>query len=217
MDVLRRRLLLASFALALPACKKKPPATTGSGVGATKTRPIGPFSSIKVAGVEFIVSVGKQAPLEVSGDDNLLSYVSTQIEGTTLVIRREAKLKQLQPLRVRVGSERLERVLAGAGARGSIEGVSGEAFELEATGGAKVTVRGSSGALKVSVRGPTRLDLSGFSARRGVVTATDVSSIELGYLEELDATLSGLSRVSYLGEPKLTQNVTQPARLSRRR
>lgn len=217
MDSFRRSLLLVSFALVLPACKKKDSAVRGSGVGSTKSRTVGAFTALKVTGgLDFVVSVGKNAPLEITGDDNLLAHVTSKLEGSTLLLGIDTKLRVKQPLRVRVGTERLERFMAGPGTRGSVEGVKSDVFDLEATGGAKVTVSGSSRALKVESRGPTRLDLSGFSAQQVTVGTSDVSSVDLGYLEELDATLSGMSRVTYVGEPKIKENVTKPARLSRR-
>jgi len=214
----RRSLLIACLALALPACKKKPEASLkGSGVGTTKARPIGTFSRLRISGsLEFDVSVGKVLPLEITGDDNLISHVTARLEGDLLSLGVDAKLKQKQPLRVRVGTERLESVSVSVGAKGKVIGVKAEAFAVEAGGGAKLAVQGTSRDLKVTTRSAARVDLRDLSAAKGNVTAADASTVELGYLEELEVKQTGLSRVLYRGEPKLTQSVTKPARLMRR-
>jgi hypothetical protein len=214
----RRWLLLAALglALALPACKKRDP-TVGSGVGATKARSVGAFSAIRVGGgLEFDVTVGKSAPLEVTGDDNLLGYVTSRVENGTLVLDVGTKLKRKQPLRVRVGTEGLAALHTGGGAKGKVRGVRSEAFEVEAAGGAKLAIAGSSQRLSVTTRKAARVDLNEFSAATAVVSASDTSTVELGHLEELDVVQKGLSRVVYRGAPKLTQSVTKPARLIHR-
>jgi hypothetical protein len=212
----RRLLLLAVFGLAVPACKKPDP-TVGSGVGATKPRSVGAFSAVRVGGgLEFEVNVGKGEPLEVTGDDNLLGFVTSKVEGDTLVLDVATKLKRKQPLRVRLGAERLVSVRAGEGAKGSVRGVRAEAFGVEAAGGARVTVTGSSQTLTVTTRTAAKVDLNDFSASKAVVTTSETSTVDLGHLEELEVTQKGLSRVIYRGEPKLTQNVTKPARLVHR-
>jgi hypothetical protein len=213
---LRRSLLFACLTLALPACKKKPDPLKGSGVGATRARSVAAFSELSVGnGLEFEVTVGKGASLEISGDDNLISLVTTQVEGKRLTLGVDKKLKQRQPLRVRVGTERLDGIRVVAGAKGKVSGVRAEAFHVESGGGATVEIAGSSQALEVKSRSAARVDLKGFSAAKGIVTAADASTIELGYLEELDVTQTGMSRVIYRGEPKLTQSVKKPARLIR--
>jgi hypothetical protein len=211
--------LVAGLLLALPTCQKKANKTgvKGSGVGTTKTRSIGAFSALRVGGgLEFEVSVGKALPLEISGDDNLVSHVTVKNDGDLLVLGVDAKLKQLQPLRVRVGTERLDSVAVAIAAKGKVSGVRAESFRVEAGGGGQVEVAGSSRALEVTTRSASRVNLSAFSAATASVTAADASTVDLGYLEALDVTQTGLSRVIYRGDPKLTQKITKPARLIRR-
>ena len=210
----RRWVFLAGLAVALPACKKQSELTTGSGVGATKARPIGAFSSVRVSsGLQVDVSVGKSEPLEISGDDNLLEHVSARVENGTLLLDTDKKLKRKQPLKVRVGTEKLEAIRLGYSADAKVRGVSADAFRIELAGGSSLVVQGSCQRLEVITRTAAKADLSGFSAAKAAVTSADTSSVVLGHLEELTVTQSGLSRVTYRGDPKLTQNVTKPARL----
>jgi hypothetical protein len=212
----RRWLVLAALGLALPACKKPDP-RVGSGVGATKARSVGAFSAIRVGGgLEFDVTVGKSEPLEVTGDDNLLGYVTSRVENGTLVLDVATKLKRKQPLRVRVGTEGLTAVRAGGGVRGKVRGVRSDAFEVEAAGGSQLTIAGFSQSLSVTTRRAARADLNEFSTAKALVSASDTSTVELGHVEELEVVQKGLSRVMYRGSPKLTQNVTKPARLIHR-
>jgi hypothetical protein len=217
-DALRRGLLLTGVALVLPACKKdKPAGTKGSGVGTTKAREVGAFSALRVNGkIDFEISVGKLAPLEVTGDDNLIQHVTTRVEGTELLVTLDAKVKPKQPLRVRAGTERLERISAAYGAKGTVRGVRSDAFAIDVHM-ARVTAQGSSQTLALKTRGAAIVELDEFSAARATVHVDGPANVNLGYLEELDVTQSGVSRVAYSGEPKLTQNVTEPSRLIKRK
>ncbi len=204
-------------ALSVSGCKKKEESgLRGSGVGAKVVRTLPPFTSVRVGGsLRAEISVGKPVSLELRGDDNLLSHVKPRVEDGTLVLEPDQVLRTTQPLVARFGAEKLDGVALVAAASANVEGVRAEHFAVKGTGGTRLVAKGSSQTLEVNVKSAARFDLSGFAAGAAKVTAKDAASVNLGYLERLDATLTGMSRVVFRGDPVIKQDVKRPARLLR--
>jgi len=97
------------------ACEAKSDLAHGSGVQSTETRALAPFQKLKVSGtLQVELMVGSSAPLELTTDDNLLATVSSKLEGDTLVVRTSAKSRPRVPVRVRLGTQRLDWLGVGA-------------------------------------------------------------------------------------------------------
>ncbi len=202
---------LLSLAVAAGCHKKKPddelPSVRGSGVGSSTSRQLAPFSRIDVGGaLELTVNVGKNEPLEMRGEDNLFEHVASTVVGGELALKPDAVLKTTQPLRLVVGTERLEALTAAVAAKVTVHGVKADAFTLRSGGAARVVLDGSASTLSVAARTAAQLSLVAFSA--GTVTATvqDFARVELGYVEKLDATQKGNGSITYRGTPDVTRH-----------
>jgi hypothetical protein len=222
MHPLGRALVLASLSLVVgTGCKKKPkddaelPTVRGSGVGSFESRPLPPFTRITIGGgLEVTVNVGKNAPLELRGEDNLFKHVPSTVVDGELKLEPDSALKTTQPLRLVLGAERLEAVSAAIGARVTVHGVKADKFAVYGGGAAKLSVDGSASELTVGAKSVSQLDLAALSAASASVTAIDFARVRLGYLERLDVTQHGNALVSYTGAPDITRHVDRPANVS---
>jgi hypothetical protein len=212
-------LLVAGLSLAVVAgCRKKKrgdepelPTVQGSGVGSFQSRQLVPFSRLDAGGaLEVTVNVGKNAPLELRGDDNLFAHVPSTVVGDELVLKPDSVLKTTQPLRLVVGTERLEAVTVAVGASVAVHGVKADTFTVRMGGAGKLVLDGSSQTLKLSARSLAQCDLTAFSAGTATVGASDLSRVKLGYLEKLDATQSGHALIAYRGTPEVTRHAERP-------
>lgn len=223
--MLRSRRALVAVTLCFvtaSACKQKRPSdalptVTGNGVTSSQTRTLAPFTRLDVGGgLEVVVNVGKDAPLELSGDANLFEHVESKIVGGALTLDSDAVLKPAQALRLVVGVAHLDELGAAAAASVTVQGVKSDAFSVRTGGAAKVTVDGSATALAVGARTASHVDLSGFSAARARVVALDFTRIELGHLEQLEVTQHGFATVLYAGTPELTTHADRAQNVARR-
>ena len=208
-------LLVALFSLALIAdCHKTKqgdepelPTVRGSGVGSSTSRQLAPFSRIDVGGaLEVTVNVGKNEPLEMRGEDNLFEHIPASVVGGELELKPDAVLKTTQPLRLVVGTERLEVVTAAVAAKVTVHGVKADAFTLRAGGAARVVLDGSARTLSASARSAAQLELRAFSAGNVTASTQDFARVELGYVEKLDATQKGNGSITYYGTPDVIRH-----------
>jgi hypothetical protein len=212
-------LLLAGLvALAPLGCKKKEPEgpLRGSGVGSKVSRATPPFSKLKVGGsVRAEVEVGKPMSLELLGDDNLLSHLSSRVDAGTLVIEPDQVLKTTQPLVARITTPSLEAIDVSVGARAFVRGVKAPHFSARLAGGGSVDLDGASQTVEVVLKAAAKADLEDFAVKAAHVTGTGATQVKLGVVEMLEVTLSGPSLVTYKGSPEIKRSVEAPARLIR--
>jgi hypothetical protein len=184
-------------------------------VGSSTSRRLAPFSRIRVCGAhEVTVNLGKNAPLELRGEDNLFEHIASTVTGGELALEPDAALRTTQPLRLVVGTERLEAVTAEIGAKVTVHGVKADAFTLRAGGGARVVLDGSASTLAVGARSAAQLELRAFSAGSVTASAHDFGRVEHGYSEKLDATQRGHGVILYRGTPDVTRHVERAANVA---
>jgi hypothetical protein len=213
--------LVVFLLLVAPGCKKKKPAdpdetpkVQGSGVGSFESRTLPPFTRINIGGaLDVTINVGKNAPLELRGEDNLIKLVPSTVVNGELELKPEVNLKTTQPLKVTLGTESLERVIVAVAAKVVVHGAKATAFEVATGGAARLVVDGSASKLTVSARSVSQVDLTAFSAAEATVTASDMSNVRVGYLEKLDATQKGHALVVYRGKPDLTLHAEKASRV----
>jgi hypothetical protein len=177
-----------------------------------QSRALPVFTRLNVGGgLEVTVNVGKNAPLELRGDDNLFSHVASTVTGGELVLKPDSVFETTQPLRLVVGTERLDAVAVAVGANVTVHGVKADAFDVRVAGAAQLAVDGSSQTLTLTTRNLARCDLTAFSAGTAKVSVSDLSRVKLGYVEKLDATQAGHAVIAYRGTPDVTRHAERPA------
>jgi hypothetical protein len=218
-----RTSVLATVALvAATGCHKKKqadapqlPTVSGSGVGSFESRSLPPFTRLTVGGgLEVTVNVGKNAPLELRGDDNLFRHVPSTVVDGELTLKPDAAFDTTQPFRLVLGSERLDALATAVGAKVTLHGVKADQFSVRAGGASRVTADGSATTLTVAARSIAQLDFSAFSAGNASVTVADLARVRLGYLEKLDATQTGRGVITYGGTPDVVRHVERAANVA---
>jgi hypothetical protein len=206
------------FGIAIVGCEKKKPADTleGNGVSAAASRDIAPFSRLAVGSrVEAEVTIGKASRLELHGDGNLLPHVTSRSENGLLTLDTDEKVKPSMRLRARISVPRLDLVSGTKGARIDVQGLAADTFEAHATDGAKLSAAGTAKALVLKGHQAGSLDFSKVSAASATVRLERAATARLGYLENLEVDIQDATRVFYVGEPKIKEDVRKPARLIR--
>jgi hypothetical protein len=217
---LRRVFLLALFGAAFSGCEdeKKPDAgLQGDGVAFNEARDVPPFTRLSVGSrIEATVAIGEASKLELRGDKNLLPHVRAKVENGTLKLDTDVKVKPNIPLTVKLGVPRLDGATVSQAARLVIEKLSAQKFEARAAGGAKISASGSAQELVVDGVGAGQFDFTKLPVQSAVVRLELGSRAELGYVEKLDAKLSGATRLVYDGTPEIKQEIKERGRLVRR-
>jgi hypothetical protein len=203
----------------------------GSGDVVEVRRDVAGFSGIELRGVGHLyIEQDESEELRIEAEDNLLQYIESRLEGTTLVIGTQSgvNLRPTRPIIFRVTLRDLDSlVISGSG---SAEGADVEAGDLS------ITVSGSGEAsltdleadrLRVRISGSGNVDVSGRAETQdltisgsGEYRAIDLDSEEaevrvsgsgsatLRVSSRLDASISGSGSVRYAGSPVVESRIT---------
>ncbi|HEY3449505.1 MAG TPA: DUF2807 domain-containing protein [Myxococcales bacterium] len=188
----------ALLVLSLSACG----GIIGSGTEASESREITAFSKISLnAGIELQVQAGQVPSLVVSGDDNVLSVITTAVDGDELKIGVEPNttiIKQ-KPLVVRVTTASLTALELGGGAKANVSGVLESDFTMMVGGASEATVIGKATNLTAEAAGGSTLHLGEFMVQDAHLIASSSSQIEARVYGTAKADASSGSTITIRG------------------
>ncbi len=213
----------------------------GSGQTVDKQRSLsGAFSRVRLDGpvdVQLQPASG-EASVRVQADDNIEPFVSTRLEGDTLVIGLEEGrgFSTRNPLRVRIDYKQLQALQLRGSGDATLDRLKSDRFELELSGSGDariglIEVRelqarlSGSGDLAVAGRAEQQdWELSGsgdvsaasLAGQRARARLTGSGDLRLGVVQELDAQISGSGDLGYAGRPQIRSRVSGSGELRAR-
>lgn len=232
----RRLALTAVAAIVLATLTACAPFVT-AGETRTEDRDISDASSVVLrTGGNVDIRLGDEPSLTVTGGENVLERLTTEVEGDRLVIaiRRGPLLVGDRDLRIDVTLTSLDSVeINGSGAVtaefGDAEDVSMqisgsgdiEADDLDAStvragvsGSGNVDLSGRTDSLVVEVSGSGDIDAAELEAETAQVVVSGSGNVHVNASDELDVTISGSGDVRYSGRPQVRSSVSGSGDLS---
>jgi hypothetical protein len=173
----------------------------GSGAAKEEAREVGPFTAVEVSGaIEAVVARGDKPGVTVSGDDNIVPLVVTEVRDGRLVVRvkEDVSVNFRLPLRAQVTAAELTEAVARGASTLKASAVGAGPFEARAEGASKVEVEGLDGGdVTLSAQGASTVSASG-TAVRVKVRATGASTVRARGLaaEEAEAEVTGASQAA---------------------
>lgn len=201
----RTFLLVVGLAFAVSACVGPYEAfgwsftgLNGSGKKATENRSVAAFSAIQVDGsVDVEARVGEPPSVVLEGDDNLLSNITTEVRGGTLVIGTDKSYSTRIGLRARIVAPRLDGISINGSGDASLEGFRADAFRASVAGSGNIDARGTASDVEVTVRGSGDVSLSGLAARKVAVEVHGSGNVRLaGSSDEIGVRVHGSGDVT---------------------
>lgn len=179
-------------------------AVTGSGVRKTEKRDLAAFKAIDMEGaVEVQANCQKPQSFEIEGDDNILPLIQVDVRDGVLRIRTERSYNSHAGVVVRVNVTNLESVKATGAGKFRIQDLKNDNFEVRSTGASTVTVSGETKNVEIRSTGAGSIDAHNLHAQKANVSSTGAARVDVFATEQLDATVSGVGRVSYSGDPRV--------------
>jgi hypothetical protein len=143
--------------------------------------------------------------LEISADDNLLGFFSTEVVDGVLEIQQTANMSPRARLGIRIIAPALEAVhLEGANTLNLTIDSKGP-LELHMEGAGRVRASGKVGALTVHSEGAGSVDASELVASTVEVTIEGAGKARVNATDTLKGRISGAGTITYLGEPKTVE------------
>src|SRR5262245_19081157 len=176
----------------------------GSGIVKTEKRSLAPFASLEVSCHGSIqVHTQGQEGLEISGDDNIIPLITTEVNSGTLYIRSSKEYSPRDKLEIIVSAPELKRfVFSGAG-EANLSNVKNDRMEIALTGAGSLTASGETKEADVTLSGAGSVDAKNLHAVNAKVHSTGVGSVEIYVTGQLDAKSSGIGEINYYGSPKI--------------
>lgn len=233
-DVARRQLgrafaLLAIGGASLPAARADAPVQTRSFA-------VGEFSGLRLTlGADYLLVPASRPSLEVSAEPAVLALIGAQLDGELLSVCARASFRTRQPLRVRIGYVRLERLalegpsrLVASGLRGdrfalttagaselALEALDVSALSVEVRGSGSVRASGRCDEQRVAIDGSGSYDAQPLVCQRATIAAADAGEAVVTVRRSLDVSIRGAASVRYAGDPVVRRRIDGAGSLER--
>jgi len=192
---------------------------TGSGTPTAGTRQVSGFHEVDFSGVgELSIRQTGTESLRIEADANVLPLLtSTVADGRlTLGVQPGTSFQTSEGIRFILTVKSLDALtLSGAGsATGSDLATSALRVTMSGTG--SVTLQGRADSLNLSLSGTGAFDGSQLADKTAKVVVGGTGRAVVNASDALDATVSGVGSVEYLGDPKVTSHITGVGTIRRR-
>lgn len=181
----------------------------GSGIVKTESRRVGEFSSIsfKSVGRVKVQQTGKES-LTISAEDNILPLLESRVADNILylTIVNDSHLNPTKPIEFVVEVKSLESL--NTDGVGSIEaqGIQGKRLAVVMDGVGEVTIAGSADVLDLTLSGVGSYQGEAFQTKQATVRNSGVGSAVVNVSEQLEADLSGVGSIEYVGSPQVRKS-----------
>ena len=209
---------ICALVLVLAACNIGFTGITGSGTARSEVRPAAGATEVAVSGALSVdIGPGAEAKVEISGDDNIVPLITTEVNGGRIEIAARKSLRSKVPLVIRVSLPRLTAVSVSGASNAVVHDAKGESLKLVAEGASKLRADGAVQQLTLEASGASDADLDQLAVERARARLSDASEAEVAVSRALDAHLSGASTLKYRGDPpELKQEVNGASSLVKR-
>jgi len=203
------------------ACEK------GSGKLSTETRNAGVFSKITVSG-PFNVTVKQDsvASIKVTGDDNLMKEIKTNISGDELEIKTEDGVCPSGQVSVSISTKSLSSIKTSGTVKLASDGkITTKDMAFDFSGSTKanmdlnadnvstagsgltdLTLTGQAVSHKMNLSGSGQVDALNFVVGQYRIESSGATNIKINVLNDLSVNSSGASDIEYRGNPKTISN-----------
>jgi Putative auto-transporter adhesin, head GIN domain len=186
-------------------------AVEGSGVAATETRAVPPFSSVELAGSNTVtIRVGEEQSVVVRADDNLINRVTTAVQDGSLVIGNiPGSFTARSPMSVTISVPSLDALtLTGSGLIAATD-IEASSLVVGLPGSGVLRASGAAAKLDVALGGSGDAQLEQLIASEVRALVTGSGRIALTATKSLDASVPGSGAIMYSGNPQeVTKSVT---------
>jgi hypothetical protein len=168
------------------------------------------------AAFDVEITAGAERRVELSGDDNLLPLITTDVIGTRLALDTRKSLRPKAPLRVRIAAPTISAVEVSGSSTVVLHGVRGDKLSLDITGSATIHGDGAVRELRVDVSGSGDVEIEQLPAERASVVVSGSGGVALAASQALDVTISGSGTVTYRGDPAIKKLINGSGSLRKR-
>jgi len=229
--------ILALGAVALSACGLS--IVNGSGRVISEAREVSGFNSVSLSGSgDVIVTQGNQEGIKIEAEDNVLPYLKTKVQGSTLIISTESDngiiVHPTRPMRYYVSmkdvsgftisgsgtitsdgitTRALDLTITGSGET-DLENIKADSIRTTLSGSGKCSLMGQAASQRLTITGSGSCSTENLSSQNVKINVSGSGKALVTASSSLDVTITGSGEVRYSGTPKLSQHITGSGRIA---
>jgi Putative auto-transporter adhesin, head GIN domain len=188
----------------------------GNGHVKTEDRTISAFTEIDASGAFVIEWQSGPPALRITTDENLLSYIETDVSRDTLHLRTHEQIWPTHGIKVVISSPTRTGARISGAVKLTAKQLSGPKFALEASGASRVALDGTIDELLADMTGASELEARGLQTKTAEISTTGAGDAEVAVAETLKVAITGAGKVSYSGNPTIEKHITGAGSVHRR-
>ena len=182
--------------------RKSSDGVRGSGIAASDTRNLAPFTKVDLAGSSQVsVRIGGKQSVVVRADHNLLERVTTDVLDGGLVVGTVGSFSTKTPMRVEITVPSLTTLTLSGSGMLTADGLQARRMTVTLSGSGLMRASGSVKRLDVSLTGSGDAELGQLVARDARAALDASGRIVVNATNSLDASVRGSGAIFYTGNP----------------
>ncbi|MEP0898477.1 MULTISPECIES: GIN domain-containing protein [Leptolyngbya] len=167
------------------------------------------FSSIsfKSVGKVTVQQTGKES-LTITADDNILPLLESRVANNILylALAKDSKMNPTQPIKFVIEVKSLESLSTDGVGSVEAQGIQGKRLAVAMDGVGEVAIAGSADTLDLSLSGVGSYQGEAFQTQQATVRNSGVGSAVVNVSQQLNADLSGVGSIEYVGSPQVRRS-----------
>jgi hypothetical protein len=182
----------------------------GSGIQKSEKRTISSFNAIRLDGAfDVTVELQKKRGLEISGDDNLLPYIITEVKGGTLHVTTNKSICSKMGLNVHITNDDISELTADGSSDISLSKVDNTKLTVYLNGASDIKASGKTGVFTARISGSGNINARALYAGDADISIDGAGDATVYASGKLRASIEGAGDISYYGDPEeVTKNIS---------
>jgi hypothetical protein len=187
----------------------------GSGFERHEVRDVPPFHEVQIAGTLRTEIVRDNShSVTVTGDDNLVEHVQTEVSEGVLTIHTASRLRPRAGLNVHVSAPELDAVATSGTTKTSVTGIETNRFRLDTSGVAKTILSGRCRDATMALSGAGKLDARDFDCDNVEIAVSGSGKATVCATSSLAVRISGAGKIECYGNPDtVTKDISGAGRV----
>lgn len=174
----------------------------GSGKYSEESRALPNFIKIRVlGGVDVIYNQNSATSLKITGDDNIITVIETNVDDETLNIAAKKSYSNQLPIRLQITSPALQAVFLDGSGEFTIGNINGSQLLINISGSSDITAAGKVNNLGIQLSGSGDINTQALNANDVTVNLVGSGDLLVMAHKKLTATILGAGKISYFGNP----------------
>lgn len=177
----------------------------GNGKVVAEQRELQDFTKLQVDG-DIIVSLSSNQPkstMEIRVDQNLLPYISSQINNSVLsvTVKPSYHLKPSSPIQVVLSAQNLREINLSGGVTFVASNLKGDALDLFVKGAGTTVLKGQETSVNFNVEGSAHVNAEELRADNVQVRMLGLAQLTVNTSKRLAVFMQGKGQLTFFGDP----------------